>query len=174
MASPTQVGTLDVDRQDVALFFDGSKHFYADVLGERVNAPSMDRLKEKVRERLRAGDLKLAIPATLVYVDEDQGASGVRFKDILLVGTHGGSGKVVYRDGTRTDTFTHYRSEVLTNRLSKQAKDKVRAMREAIHKASQAWDRWQEAVALENNGKDLIEQEKARLIAAKQRPQEPA
>lgn len=165
----TQVGTLEVDRHQVELFFDGSKIFYADVLGERLKAPSMDRLKDKVRERLRAGDLKLAIPATILEFDDEKGQSGVSFTDVELIGTHGGSGKVTYREieGGRIDTYSDYYRQTLMDRLDDRQRTRLKGLRDRVHRAARAWEKALETLQLEENGKVVIAQEKQRLIAEK-------
>lgn len=180
-SSDSKVGDFTVDRVKVDLMFDGSKEFFAIVVGERLKATSLDRLKDKLRDRLRAGALQLAIPAALIDADEDTGK--VTYTEVELTGASqtGYSGRVLYRllsDGPGAPVRDHdgYRNEFLTLRLKPAAVEKVRQLVKAVYDSKRAWERWSDDVRLEDGGKTLIAQEKQKLIdaAVQAKPDTPA
>lgn len=163
-----KVDTLHVDSVTVDIFFDGKQFFYADLFEERLQRPSIERLKDLIVERVRAGALEVEVPVSLVEYDSDKGADGVEIEDVVLIRLERRRGRPVYRsaDG-RVDVYQGWSNHVMTKRLSAESRATIRRLRQAVYDAEQAWTRWVERMRLEDEGRTLLADAKAQKIAEK-------
>lgn len=158
----TKVRELSIDGRKFVVDLDESGDFTTLCGGERIKAPSLKGLTEKLRKHVRS-EGRIAIPVS--KIDQHYGRGNNRDKyvvsQVLLTGIHARSGNVLYKNEATGEADQSGYSERFYKRLTAEEIAKFQALVKAERDAVAALGAWQDLHMI--NAKHLIEEAQARV-----------
>lgn len=154
----TPVLTDTVDGATFDVFLTDSGVFYTTFHRERIEAPTKAGLHDKLRRLVRTQH-KIAVPATLVETHYDE--PELTITQITLIGVHGRTNAVLYRDeADQSEGYISYNGQ-LCRRLSLAELQEAQTCWTAYKTAEKAWEVWRETHEMDGRAAVKAAQEAA-------------